>query len=218
MTKWKRNKVTGHRLYNAEYDRAWYQKNKERIREKHRAWSKKNKEKINQKARNFTKLHPEKRKEIRDKWMEKFLDENGIKYNNKYYIENKDRLDQYKRTPVNRKRDNIRRRERQNRKIAIRKYYFNSVATLCIDAIESDGKRIPITKEGLEFLKKVIGIEEAWKIWRPSKEEQKAYNERRDKKCVKKHGLRYHAKRYRDIQKKLNPNYKRYARKMEILN
>jgi len=191
--------------------REYYQKNREKIKQQKLKWRDENREKINKKQR--IRNQSPSVKEYKKKWKKDFLDKNGIRYETKYYNENKDKINERKREwtkiPANREQYNNYKKVNFQRKIAIRKNCFSSVAILCVDAIESNEKRIPITKEGLEFLRSVVGFD-PYK-WRPSKEERKAYDKKKDKAYLKKYGLKYHAKRYRDKQKRLDPNYKWYA-------
>lgn len=191
--------------------REYYHKNKEKILQQKHKWRDENREEIlkRQRIRNQSPSV----KAYKKKWKEDYLAKNGITYTAMLYNKNKDKINERKREwtkiPANRKQYNNYKKVNRQRKIAIRKYCFGSVAILCVDAIESNGKRIPITQEGLEFLRSVVGFN-PYK-WRPSYEERKAYDKKRNKMYLEKYGLKYHAKRYRDKQKRLDPNYKWYA-------
>ncbi len=199
--------------YRKKHGREYYQKNKEKIIQQKRKWRDENREKLN-KMHRIRNQSPSV-KAYKKKWKEDYLAKNGIGYGTKYYKKNKDKINERKREwtkiPANKKQYNNYKKVNRQRKIAIRKYCFTSIVTLCIEAIESDGKRIPITKEGLEFVRELVGFNP---YYRHSKEEQKAYVKKRDKASIEKYGLRYCAKRYQDKQKKLNIDYKKYARKM----
>jgi len=190
--------------------REYYQKNREKIIQQKRKWRDENREEINRKQR--IRNQSQFVKEIRNKWNKIFLEKNGITRDRAYYLKNKEKLLKNGKTyrKAHLKQDNNSKKERRYRWNAIRKYCFTSIVTLCIEAIESDGKRIPITKEGLEFVRELVGFNPYYRL---SKEEQKAYVKKRDKASIEKYGLRYCAKRYQDKQKKLDPNYKRFARR-----